>query len=527
MTFQSSRGFSLCVVLTAIAAASLGVGCTTRPNEAPPSAPGFSDFSGPYFGQEPPGSEPRILMPGLITTHGLEGCSTFLESGKVSVFSRADTGILFTHVADGRWTEPRLVPWSMNGRTMDFTTGADDRTLYFHSSRPTGPDDGHEESNAWAVQWTGSGSGWAEPYPLASPINSDEVREYYPSVASDGTTCLLAGGEICVSENRNGRQFEPELLEYPISTDYHEVDPVIAPDGSFIVFGSGRPGGYSFFDLYITFREDDGSWSRPLNGGKWFNTLGYSTRVNFTADGKYCIFQSGRSAGVARGENTGSIWVERYGESDVYWVSTRFIRDLRKENLHKEWAAEKIERKYRSNGLDAAVALLDRLSATERDIHYFSISELLMLCGRQVAAGKLDEADRLYESMLSSLSEPFRIRKGYAVANILNGQAEKGVALLRDLWKERPSERSATSLEPVYYQLFERERLADALTLLRFLTEEFPDSHTVHHELAEGLRKAGEIDQAVASCLRSLELKPDYQFAEDLLRELRQSGEGG
>jgi hypothetical protein len=464
-------------------------------------------------------------MPGLITTHDLEGCSTFLEGGKVSVFSRADTGILFTHVEDGRWAEPRMVPWSMNARTRDFTTGADDRTLYFHSSRPTGPDDGHEESNAWAVQWTGSG--WAEPYPLASPINSDEVREYYPSVASDGTTCLIAGGEICVSENRNGQQLEPELLEYPINTDYHEVDPVIAPDGSFIVFGSGRPGGYSFFDLYITFRGDDGGWSRPLNGGKWFNTFGYSTRVNFTADGKYCIFQSGRFTEVAKGEDPGSIWVERFGEADVYWVSTQFIRDLRKENLHKEWAAEKIEREYQSNGLDAAVALLGRLSATEKDTHHFSISELLMFCGRQVAAGKLGEADRLYESMLSSLSEPFRIRKGYAVANILNGQAERGVALLRELWKERPSERSATSLEPIYYQLFEKEQLADALTLLRFLTEEFPDSHTVHHELAEGLSKAGEIDKAMASCLRSLELKPGYQFAEDLLRELRQSGEGG
>jgi hypothetical protein len=318
-------------------------------------------------------------MPGLITTHDLEGCSTFLEGGKVSVFSRADTGILFTHVEDGRWAEPRMVPWSMNARTRDFTTGADDRTLYFHSSRPTGPDDGHEESNAWAVQWTGSG--WAEPYPLASPINSDEVREYYPSVASDGTTCLIAGGEICVSENRNGQQLEPELLEYPINTDYHEVDPVIAPDGSFIVFGSGRPGGYSFFDLYITFRGDDGGWSRPLNGGKWFNTFGYSTRVNFTADGKYCIFQSGRFTEVAKGEDPGSIWVERFGEADVYWVSTQFIRDLRKENLHKEWAAEKIEREYQSNGLDAAVALLGRLSATEKDTHHFSR-------GRQIGRGR-------------------------------------------------------------------------------------------------------------------------------------------
>ncbi len=359
---------------------------------------------------------------------------------------------------------------------------------------------------------------------MAPPINSDTVREYYPSVAADGTTCFLngsAGGEIYVSENRNGLQLEPELLEYPVSTEYHEVDPVIAPDGSFIVFGSGRPGGYSFFDLYITFRRADGSWSRPVNGGKWFNTFGYSTRVNFTADGRYCIFQSGRSTEARKGEDVESIWVERFGEADVYWVSTQFIHDLRKENLHKQWAAGKIEREYQENGLNAAVALLARLSATESDTHYFSISELLMLAGRQIEAGKTDEAGTLYEAMLSTLSEPLRIKKGYAVANILNGQAEKGVALLRELWNERPSERSATSAEPIYYQLFERERVADALTLLRFLTEEFPDSHTAHHELAEGLWKAGETDQALASCLRSLELKPGYSFAEDLLQALR------
>jgi hypothetical protein len=41
--------------------------------------------------------------------------------------------------------------------------------------------------------------------------------------------------------------------------------PTIAPDGSFMVFASDRPGGQGGTDLWICFRQADGSWSLPEN----------------------------------------------------------------------------------------------------------------------------------------------------------------------------------------------------------------------------------------------------------------------
>ena len=70
--------FSLVLILI------LMTGCTGRDD-----APGFS---GPYLGQNPPGMEPQMFMPGLISTHYINHCIGFLREGKVCVFSVWEKG---------------------------------------------------------------------------------------------------------------------------------------------------------------------------------------------------------------------------------------------------------------------------------------------------------------------------------------------------------------------------------------------------------------------------------------------------
>ena len=57
----------------------------------------FSEYTGPYLGQKPPGKEPQLFMPGFVSTTGLDICIAFLNSGKLCVFSNDENRIYFTY----------------------------------------------------------------------------------------------------------------------------------------------------------------------------------------------------------------------------------------------------------------------------------------------------------------------------------------------------------------------------------------------------------------------------------------------
>ena len=140
-------------------------------------------LNGPYFGQERPGDEPQLFMPGLVSTNYLDRCVGFFDNGKVCIYqnySEGRTRTYYTYIKEGRWTESQRVPFENEKGGTDFTTAPDNRTLVFQSSRPTSTEDSRRETNTWAVEWTGSG--WTEPHPLPSPANTDQYYESYPSI---------------------------------------------------------------------------------------------------------------------------------------------------------------------------------------------------------------------------------------------------------------------------------------------------------------------------------------------------------
>ena len=78
---------------------------------------------------------------------------------------------------------------------------------------------------------------------------------------------------------------------------------------------TGRTDGFGSYDLYVSFAEDDGSWSEPINLGEGVNGEGAEFRPYVTPDEKYLFF-------TARDEETG-----RLGR--IFWVSTEVIENLR------------------------------------------------------------------------------------------------------------------------------------------------------------------------------------------------------
>ena len=51
-----------------------------------------------------------------------------------------------------------------------------------------------------------------------------------------------------------------------------KAHPFIAPDESYLIWDDEREGGYGDNDLYISFRQQDGSWGAAINLGDKINT---------------------------------------------------------------------------------------------------------------------------------------------------------------------------------------------------------------------------------------------------------------
>lgn len=99
-----------------------------------------------------------------------------------------------------------------------------------------------------------------------------------------------------------GKWQEPENLGPPVNTDEGEGTPFISPDGSYLLFSRQ-------YDLYISYRKEDGGWTEPENLGEPINSPEIELCPMVTPDGKYLFFLS-----------------QRGGESHVWWVDAGFIK---------------------------------------------------------------------------------------------------------------------------------------------------------------------------------------------------------
>lgn len=495
------------------------------PAAAPKQArTGFEALSGPYFGQASPGDEPQLFLPGLVTTCGLDIDIAFLDEGRTCVFSNSTDRILYTYERDERWTMPQVAVFPDAGGKTQYAAEPGGSSLFFQSDRKTSLIDDRGDSNTWSVEWTGTG--WTEPRCLLPPANTPEHHEICPAVAANGDLFFFSGwrkdeplGDLYRVPANAGPDRPAEKFPFPINTAYHELDPVVAPDGSYLIFYSNRPGGYGFGDLYVIFAKEDGTWTHPRNLGERINSFGPNAAC-ITPDGKYFFFSSSEPTTTPKGEPVQSALIDKVGDIDLYWVETGFIDDIEMRFETKEDAAELIDREYRINGLQAAVAMLERTSREQPDSFEFPLSQLLQSCADMITAGRVSDAEVFYQALLDNRPETRRIRQGFATACILNSNAERGIELLGNLWLEYPGLKSERDMEPVVSTLGFMGRTGDEKALLEFIVREFPSSHQAHFNLAGVQYRADDTEGSIEHCRRAVELKPGFSEAVRLLEEL-------
>ena len=158
--------------------------------------------------------------------------------------------------------------------------------------------------------------GWSEMKSLGSPY--EDIRIMVLTASSKGTYVFDEAGTGGVDSIRSsriidGKREEPKLLSKEINSGKWNAHPFIAPDESYIIWDGERDSGYGDNDIYISFRQRDGSWGAAINLGDKINTGAEDSGGKVTPDGKYLFFNR-------------QISPEDY---DIYWVDAQIIETLR------------------------------------------------------------------------------------------------------------------------------------------------------------------------------------------------------
>lgn len=255
-----------------------------------------------YLGQKPPKLMPEPFAPGLVTTEGWEYSGVFSPDMKEFYFLREVEGTKEQEFVVYKNEEDKWIETVISSRQGQPFVSPDGKTM--HLGRR------YRERND-----TGE---WSEVKSLDEPFKdllimrltaSSKGTYFFDEFKEDLT------GDIRYSRRIDGKHEEPKLLGKNINTG-RSFHPFIAPDESYLLFDSTREGGYGDSDLYISFRQQNGSWGNPVNLGEHINTDAWEAAATVTPDGKYLFFN----------RNMGS---DNYENVDIFWVSTAIIEKLR------------------------------------------------------------------------------------------------------------------------------------------------------------------------------------------------------
>jgi hypothetical protein len=283
------------------------------PREQLPVDPGFHTLSGPYLGQTPPGAVAERFAPQVFTQE-LHSAIVFSRDATEAYWRQMDEGppeILYTRLEEGRWTYPQVVPFASRFFDSDDPClSPNGSRLYFTSWRPT---QWRELLNPRETIWyvTRTARGWSGPRPVSAAVNGMELH-WQVSVSSRGTLCFASAEDIFCSRFDGREHGGPERLPPTINTPSKEGQPFISPDENYLIFSSnGHPDCVGDFDLYVSARDADGSWSQAVNLGRGVNSPHQELCPAVSPDGQYLFFLSSRD-----------------GTHSVYWVDATSIEPL-------------------------------------------------------------------------------------------------------------------------------------------------------------------------------------------------------
>jgi len=245
----------------------------------------------PYLGKKQPDLVPRFFHPdtwGAFTPDLKEFYSLRFPKGKPAL-------LMLTQYKNKKWNESIV----MQGEGVEEPTISPDGKIMYMANKYM------ERTSA----------GWSELKSLGTLFEDVSIMRLSASAKDtyyfdEGTSVV---GAIRYSRLIDGIHEEARALPEEVNTGKWIAHPFIAPDESYLIWDADRVNGYGDNDLYISFRQQDGSWGTGINMGDKINTASQENGGFLSPDGKYLFFNRHNSQG------------------GMYWVDAKIIETLRPE----------------------------------------------------------------------------------------------------------------------------------------------------------------------------------------------------
>ena len=260
-----------------------------------------------YLGQAPPGLKAEVFAPDLVSTKHMEFFPGFTPDLKEFYFKRyggkykKPTLVVFQY-KNNQWNESVVSP--AEASVGEPSVSPDGNIIYLDSR--------------YIVR---TNSGWSGVKNLGAPFQDLPIMRL--TASSKGTYVFDVReeiGTIRFSRLTDGKFEEPIAFGKEINTGKWIAHPFIAPDESYLIWDSEREGGFGDSDLYISFRQENGSLGPAYNLGKDINTEYEEIFGSVSPDGKYLFFH-------------------RYLSNEtvnIFWADAQSIEKLREIDLNRQ-----------------------------------------------------------------------------------------------------------------------------------------------------------------------------------------------
>lgn len=285
-----------------------------------------------------PGKEAKLFAPNLISSKyhehsapafiGLDnsilwyvvftpGQSNFIPKG---------SNLQITYES-GKWTKPKFVKFLDFEKDFEGCFTPDGKEFYFGSIRSCNDKIKKNNLDIWFVSKLSDR--WSKPVHVSGGVNTKN-NEQQPTISQLGNLYYVGyweGGAnnygIYRARTLHGYFSNPELLSKTINSPYVDWTPFIDPEERFLLFSSNRPTGYGDGDIYISYKQNDDSWSDAINLGPSVNTEFNELFPSVSPDGNYLYFLR-NSVNNYIGKTYNKIDVilasPGNGYNDIYWI---------------------------------------------------------------------------------------------------------------------------------------------------------------------------------------------------------------
>ena len=267
----------------------------------------YSKESKPYLlGEKPPGLTPKLFAPKLLSDGDTFEAGRFSPDMKTFYFTRnygkyKKRTFFVAENHNNQWQQAKQtdIRWPMFSH--------DGQTMYLG-----------KEYRKKTV------SGWTEKKPIGDFLKE---QGHGLTVSSKGTFYFpffkkedKGRGNLGYSRLVDGKYHSPINLHDDINQGEYIAHPYIAPDESYLMWDVEREDGLGYADIYISFKQKDGTWSHSINMGEQINSHFHESSPWVSYDGKYLFFNRGD-------------WHTKEGKriyiGKQYWVDAKVIETLR------------------------------------------------------------------------------------------------------------------------------------------------------------------------------------------------------